>query len=204
MVNLDTDDEEPEVLDLENPSFDIRSADELPAQEAQTDIVDRLEFEQDTLSSNPPSSRSQCALLRMMLIRVPVYRNCSLQISCENKWLHKGLVCACAHSNTIHLFLAAIAMSLQWRASSLCVRAAGCQRLLRCHQSAQLCPTRSSRPLCSLPHTAPRTPWPHSNPRLRCLRSLLQQYHCRCVHCPLLKSILFSCSCALVPSSVFD
>ncbi len=70
VVNMETDEEEPEVLDLENPSFDIRSADELPAQEAQTDIVDRLEFEQD---SNPPSSRShtsQCGLLCIFLTKV--------------------------------------------------------------------------------------------------------------------------------------
>lgn len=72
MINLDDDEDEPEVLDLENPAFDIRSADELPAQTPLTDLVDRLQFEEDSNNTNAPSSRSQasqCAPLIRILAR---------------------------------------------------------------------------------------------------------------------------------------
>ena len=36
--------DEPEVLDLENPSFDIPAQDEMPASPAQPDQIDQLEF----------------------------------------------------------------------------------------------------------------------------------------------------------------
>lgn len=49
------------MLDLENPAFDIRSADELPAQTPLTDLVDRLQFEEDSNNTNAPSSRSQAS-----------------------------------------------------------------------------------------------------------------------------------------------
>lgn len=63
IIDSGDDEDEPEVLDLENPAFDVRSPDELPAEAVQTDIVDRLEFEEDTPSSNPPSTHSSlCAL----------------------------------------------------------------------------------------------------------------------------------------------
>jgi hypothetical protein len=43
------------VLDLENPSFDVRSADELPSQPPPTDIVDKMEFEEDTSATESGS-----------------------------------------------------------------------------------------------------------------------------------------------------
>ena len=39
--------DEPEVLDLENPSFDIPAQDEMPASPAQPDQIDQLEFGAD-------------------------------------------------------------------------------------------------------------------------------------------------------------
>ncbi len=64
---MNDDESEPEVLDLENPAFDIRLADELPAQPPKMDLVDRLEFEEDAAASNIPSSRlsqaSQCVYM---------------------------------------------------------------------------------------------------------------------------------------------
>lgn len=63
-VNLDDEEEEPEVLDLENPSFDVRSAEDIPAEPSNTDIVDKMEFEEDTSASaaDTLSQRSSCAL----------------------------------------------------------------------------------------------------------------------------------------------
>ena len=40
-------DDEPEVLDLENPSFEIQSQDETPASPVQPDQIDQLEFGAD-------------------------------------------------------------------------------------------------------------------------------------------------------------
>ncbi|EIE21844.1 hypothetical protein COCSUDRAFT_56295 [Coccomyxa subellipsoidea C-169] len=57
VIDMNDDESEPEVLDLENPAFDIRLADELPAQPPKMDLVDRLEFEEDAAASNVPSSR---------------------------------------------------------------------------------------------------------------------------------------------------
>lgn len=64
-VHLEEDEEEPEVLDLESPAFDIRSPEELPAQPSQTDIVDKMEFEAEDTSTSATgtlSQRSSCAL----------------------------------------------------------------------------------------------------------------------------------------------
>ncbi len=58
-VDLD-DEEEPEVLDIDNPSFDMRSPEELPSQPAQTDLVDSMEFEEDTSLTETMSQRSSC------------------------------------------------------------------------------------------------------------------------------------------------
>ena len=42
--------DEPEVLDLENPNFDIRSHDEMPASAVPQDEIDNLEFAADEQS----------------------------------------------------------------------------------------------------------------------------------------------------------
>lgn len=42
--------DEPEVLDLENPNFDIRSHDEMPAGPVPQDQIDDLEFAADDQS----------------------------------------------------------------------------------------------------------------------------------------------------------